>query len=144
MPSIPDRCPDSGSCHHECPEGGACFRVLTCGPLSIAGYPHDEWPEAIVEEHRARQTPEVGANAEWDLFVHSDPSVEAQGGVRLPLKARVTDLQEVQTVDLCRWADCQKSWTEHSAYFEDPPPDAREGDFGGGIRGLYCPGVNLG
>lgn len=42
------RCPDSGTCHHRCV--GGCFRVENAGPLSIAGYKNDEWPE-IVKDH---------------------------------------------------------------------------------------------
>lgn len=42
-------CPDGGTCHHLCRE--RCFRVLTCGPLSIAGYPGDAWPREVVLQH---------------------------------------------------------------------------------------------
>lgn len=38
-------CPDGGTCHHECQERGEskCWRVGTCGPLTIAGW-GDTWP----------------------------------------------------------------------------------------------------
>lgn len=41
-------CPDSGACHHACPEG-RCWRVLNAEPLSAAGYPEDRWPAEIVK-----------------------------------------------------------------------------------------------
>jgi hypothetical protein len=57
MNSIPERCPDTGACHHECAEN-ACFRVRYCGPLSIAGYPNHRWPDDIVAAHTGN-TPDV-------------------------------------------------------------------------------------
>jgi hypothetical protein len=45
----PAQCPDGGTCHHRCADGG-CFRVETCGPLSGV-YPGDRWPEAVVAAH---------------------------------------------------------------------------------------------
>lgn len=42
-------CPDGGFCHHGCKTG--CFRVVYCGPLSIARYPDDQWPAEIVAAH---------------------------------------------------------------------------------------------
>lgn len=49
------RCPDTGTCHHACGDG-ACFRVLCCVPLGIAGYPDDRWPAEIIAEHQARES----------------------------------------------------------------------------------------
>jgi hypothetical protein len=55
--STHDACPDTGTCHHECPgtaetgKGLPCFRVLTCGPLSIAKM-GDYWPDHIRHQHR--------------------------------------------------------------------------------------------
>jgi hypothetical protein len=42
------RCPDGGTCHHEC--GESCFRVQSCGPLSGV-YPGDTWPVDIQRDH---------------------------------------------------------------------------------------------
>lgn len=42
-------CPDGGTCHHDCTR--ACFRVLSCGPLSGA-FEGDRWPEAVAQAHR--------------------------------------------------------------------------------------------
>ncbi len=42
------RCPDGGTCHHEC--ASACFRVLTCGPLSGV-FEGDRWPSVVAAEH---------------------------------------------------------------------------------------------
>jgi len=39
------KCPDGGKCHHNC--DSACFRVLSCGPLSGV-YEGDTWPTEIV------------------------------------------------------------------------------------------------
>lgn len=39
------RCPDSGACHHGCTVG--CWRVANAGPLSIAQYPDDLWPDEV-------------------------------------------------------------------------------------------------
>ena len=47
-------CPDTGTCHHRCSVG--CFRVEYCGPLSIANFPDDRWPDEI----KARFTPSDG------------------------------------------------------------------------------------
>lgn len=45
-------CPDSGACHHNCPNGGLpCFRVMHCAPLSIAKYPGDAWPDEMKSDH---------------------------------------------------------------------------------------------
>lgn len=30
-------CPDTGTCHHECEPLAGCWRVATCGPLSVHG-----------------------------------------------------------------------------------------------------------
>lgn len=49
-----EECPDTGTCHHSCGEGGACFRVLCCVPLGIAQYPNDKWPPEVAAEHRSR------------------------------------------------------------------------------------------
>lgn len=49
--SEPERCPDGGTCHHLCAE--ACFRVLTCGPLS-GSFPGNTWPEEMRAEHLQR------------------------------------------------------------------------------------------
>lgn len=43
--STGERCPDGGACNHECIQ--ACYRVLTCGPLSGV-YPGDQWPDEVV------------------------------------------------------------------------------------------------
>lgn len=45
------RCPDDGTCHHQCTEDGrGCFRTRMCGPLSGV-YPDDTWPaEVLVAE----------------------------------------------------------------------------------------------
>jgi hypothetical protein len=50
---VPPRrtCPDEGYCHHWCGLGG-CFRVAHAGPLSIAAYPGDDWPEAVITAER--------------------------------------------------------------------------------------------
>lgn len=47
----PARCPDEGTCHHECDDSPdpICVRVLTCGPLSGV-YPGDQWPADV--DHR--------------------------------------------------------------------------------------------
>lgn len=56
MTSVAERCPDTGACHHDCDgtpaEGLPCFRVLTCGPLGIAKYPRDEWPDDVLVRHQ--------------------------------------------------------------------------------------------
>lgn len=44
-------CPDGGTCHHECPSVGACFRVAWCGPLT-GTYPGDDWPAGLPEAAR--------------------------------------------------------------------------------------------
>lgn len=72
MTAIPDACPDGGACHHEC-EPSACFRVRSCGPLSIAQYPDDEWPLEILQEHGAR-LPEVKA---FDTYTTNADLIEA-------------------------------------------------------------------
>lgn len=41
------KCPDDGTCHHECGDRG-CFRVACCEPLSNV-FPNDEWPQPIWE-----------------------------------------------------------------------------------------------
>lgn len=47
MTTAPDKCPDTGACHHNCGDDGPCWRVLHCGPLSIAKYPGDSWPAEV-------------------------------------------------------------------------------------------------
>jgi hypothetical protein len=60
--SVRIMCPDGGTCHHGCAErDGRCFRVQTCEPLSIAGFPGDEWPESV----RALHAPE--SPSEWAI-----------------------------------------------------------------------------
>lgn len=58
--SEPNLCPDGGTCHHLCPlgvdpqghlTGLPCFRVVTCGPLSIAKFPGDRWPDDLRAVH---------------------------------------------------------------------------------------------
>jgi hypothetical protein len=46
------RCPDDGTCHHECVD--TCFRVQCCVPLSGV-YPNDEWPEFEMAPLAVRQ-----------------------------------------------------------------------------------------
>lgn len=48
MPNAMWRCPDGGTCHHDC--RSACFRVLACGPLS-GEFRGDEWPAEIEKLH---------------------------------------------------------------------------------------------
>lgn len=43
------KCPDDGTCHHQCEIG--CFRVEKCGPLSNV-YPNDEWPDDVKVSHK--------------------------------------------------------------------------------------------
>lgn len=38
------KCPDDGTCHHECM--ATCFRAKYCAPLSGV-YPNDEWPLSV-------------------------------------------------------------------------------------------------
>jgi hypothetical protein len=45
------KCPDGGRCSHTCGEGGPCYRVLTCSPLTSYG---EDWPEDVVAEHVRR------------------------------------------------------------------------------------------
>lgn len=40
------RCPDKGTCHHQCRAASRCSRVIDCGPLSGV-YPGDRWPEDV-------------------------------------------------------------------------------------------------
>jgi hypothetical protein len=40
------RCPDGGTCHHQCRAATLCSRVIDCGPLSGV-FPGDRWPEEI-------------------------------------------------------------------------------------------------
>lgn len=42
------KCPDGGTCHHQCAE--KCFRVNTCEPLSGV-FPGDTWPEGVRAQH---------------------------------------------------------------------------------------------
>lgn len=51
-PPPPDRCPDDGACHHKC-DGGSCFRVRTCEPLSGA-FPDDRWPADLLMRNAVR------------------------------------------------------------------------------------------
>lgn len=58
--STPEACPDGGTCHHRCQgvesgKGMPCFRVLCCGPLSIAKYPRDRWPVDVKVAHAKAQ-----------------------------------------------------------------------------------------
>jgi hypothetical protein len=43
------RCPDDGTCHHECVSGW-CFRVSFAAPLS-GTYPGNQWPEQVRAEY---------------------------------------------------------------------------------------------
>ncbi len=59
-------CPDGGTCHHACDAGapwgnGACFRVLTCEPLSGV-FPENRWPTEVTASHKA------WAKAEGDYY----------------------------------------------------------------------------
>ena len=45
------KCPDDGTCHHECPSAAACFRVAWCGPFT-GEYPGDDWPAGMTEAAR--------------------------------------------------------------------------------------------
>jgi hypothetical protein len=47
--SIPEQCPDTGTCHHACTIG--CWRVTHAGPLSIAKFPGNRWPDHIKAEY---------------------------------------------------------------------------------------------
>jgi hypothetical protein len=47
-------CPDGGTCHHQC-EPSACFRVRNCGPLSVANYPGNRWPDDVQAQHADRK-----------------------------------------------------------------------------------------
>jgi hypothetical protein len=40
------RCPDGGTCHHQCQAARLCSRVIDCGPLSGV-FPGDRWPEDV-------------------------------------------------------------------------------------------------
>lgn len=42
------RCPDGGTCHHECLTG--CYRVACCSPLG-AVYSGNEWPRQVIAEY---------------------------------------------------------------------------------------------
>jgi hypothetical protein len=45
------RCPDGGTCHHQCASPRVCFRVTECGPLSGV-YPGDRWPADVRQAAR--------------------------------------------------------------------------------------------
>jgi hypothetical protein len=45
------RCPDGGTCHHQCAARALCFRVTECGPLSGV-YPGDRWPADVRQAAR--------------------------------------------------------------------------------------------
>ena len=47
------RCPDEGACHHDCHDGGACWRVLNTLPLSGV-YRGDAWPRPTVSLHELK------------------------------------------------------------------------------------------
>lgn len=50
------KCPDRGACHHQCEDnGGKCFRVRTCSPLS-GEFPGDKWPSKVKEEHGRQES----------------------------------------------------------------------------------------
>lgn len=81
--STHDACPDTGTCHHACPttdgrHGVPCFRVLTCAPLSIAGFPGDRWPDAVRQEHGAPPAPrevDLTQAARWVRLMRDDPDM---------------------------------------------------------------------
>jgi hypothetical protein len=78
MSGVPYKCPDKGTCHHDCREA-PCWRVQHCVPLSGV-YPNDAWPkrerDAASAEHTkellaaavAELQPEHGFSDEWHLF----------------------------------------------------------------------------
>lgn len=43
------KCPDGGTCHHECPTIAGCFRVIYAGPLSGV-YDGDQWPDHLYQQ----------------------------------------------------------------------------------------------
>lgn len=59
--AIPGRCPDDGTCHHDC-DDNACFRVRSCGPLSGV-FVNDEWPAEVRAAH-AETPPEEAPEEE--------------------------------------------------------------------------------
>lgn len=69
--SVHGACPDGGTCHHACPgapEGAGlpCSRVLSCGPLTIAGF-GDDWPAVVVERHREADAERIrNRPTSWD------------------------------------------------------------------------------
>jgi hypothetical protein len=45
------RCPDGGTCHHQCRAASLCSRVRDCVPLSGV-FPGDRWPEDVLRAAR--------------------------------------------------------------------------------------------
>lgn len=89
-------CPDLGTCHHECQ--AACFRVISCGPLSGV-YPDDEWPERMVKaharRHRRAEAPEGFPEDSWANAAEVEAFIEEQ----LDRKARGLPVDEETLVE---------------------------------------------
>lgn len=73
--SLKRRCPDSGTCHHQCGRGG-CWRVRHCSPLS-GHFLADVWPPHIVAEEAAAEA----AATEFPVLRDHEPPPEGYTGI---------------------------------------------------------------
>lgn len=119
------KCPDAGTCHHNCPQ--ACFRVLTCGPLSGV-YLDDAWPADVRMEHEIRQAAfDQGRRARGDDAIitqrwHIKPAEDSV--------VHAVQLTETNWGSVISWLDANGV----QAHYTGPPPRLSFG----GHRGSYC------
>jgi hypothetical protein len=101
------RCPDGGACHHQC-TAGECFRVRFCAPLSLAGFPGNDWPDDIREQYgkqpqcsRESVTPVEGGFI-IDCSVHGEIGTVSAPGATLNQCAQTDELALIE-----------RFWAEH-------------------------------
>jgi hypothetical protein len=97
-------CPDGGKCHHNCGPEESCWRVNHAGPLSIAKYPNDDWPEEVKKANppeRCAPTIEKSTKKAWVVWINSD--LTEGRGRQLPVhicEAEVTAKRLAQGADV--------------------------------------------
>jgi hypothetical protein len=119
------KCPDDGTCHHDCKAG--CWRVFTSGPLSGV-YPGDQWPKDVRDKQAEAQVANLIEVAEARREQGSD-TIMAQRWREKSASVQAVQLTEHNWGSVVSWLDANGV----QAHASGPPARV---SFGGG-RGSY-------